>query len=83
MPHIAGGPRFDIMARKWHALAQRRLLYYSELYRSGRWTHYFASREAFAARMLDVIRATKAWAKLAGEQPAPAIADLDDLRPAA
>ena len=83
MPHIAGEPRFDIMARKWHALAQRRLLHYSELYRSGRWTHYFASREAFAARMLDVIRAAKAGAQLAGEQPVPAIADLDDLRPAA
>jgi hypothetical protein len=83
MPHIAGEPRFDIMARKWHALAQRRLLYYSELYRSGRWTHYFASREAFAARMLDVIRAAKAWASLAGERPATPAIDLDDLRPAA
>lgn len=81
MPHIAGGPRFDLIARKWHALAQRRLLYYSELYRSGRWTHYYPSREQFAARMLDVIRAANAWARLAGAQPAtPA---RDDLRPAA
>jgi hypothetical protein len=83
MPHIAGGPRFDIMARKWHALAQRRLLDYSELYRSGRWTHYFASREAFAARMLDVVRAAKAWANLAGEPRAAPAIDPDDLRPAA
>ena len=83
MPHIAGAPRIDLMARKWHALAQRRLLYYSELYRSGRWTHYFASHEAFAARMLDVVRAAKVWARLAGEQPARATTDLDDLRPAA
>ena len=81
MPQVAGGPRFDLMARKWHALARRRLLDYSELYSSGRWTHYFASRELFAARMLDVIRAAQAWAKLANE-PAPAT-DLDDLRPAA
>jgi len=71
------------MARKWHALAQRRLLYYSELYRSGRWTHYFANREAFAARMLDVIRAAKAWANLAGERPPAPSIDMDDLRPAA
>jgi hypothetical protein len=82
MPHAAGGPRFDLIARKWHALARRRLLYYSELYRSGRWTHYFDSRELFAARMLDVIKAAKTWAKLAGEQRAPET-EVDDLRPAA
>ncbi len=81
MPHITGEPRLDIMARKWHALAQRRLLYYSELYRSGRWTHYFASREAFAERMVDAIRAAKAWSRLA--RPATLAADWDDLRPAA
>ena len=63
MPQLAGTVRFDLIARKWHALAQRRLLYYSELYRSGRWTHYYASREEFAAHMLDVIRAAKIWAR--------------------
>ncbi len=69
MYHVPGGPRLDLIAGKWHALAQRRLLYYSELYRSGRWTHYYASRELFARHMLDVIKTAKTWAKLAGEQP--------------
>jgi hypothetical protein len=78
MRHAPGGIRLDIIARKWHALAQRRLLYYSELYRSGRWTHYYASREQFAHHMLDVIKAAKIWAKLAGEQP-PAENDSDDF----
>ncbi len=81
MPQIAGESRFDIIARKWHALAQRRLLAYSELYRSGRWRHYYASREEFAVRMLDVIKAAKLWAALAGEQPATE--RKDDLRSAA
>ena len=48
MPQAPGPARFDLIASKWHALAQRRLLYYSELYRSGRWTHYYASRAQFA-----------------------------------
>ncbi len=78
MPHVPGAPRFDLMARKWHALADRRVHYYNELYRSGRWTHYFASRELFALRMLDVIRAAKSWAKLAGEPP-PGNDDTDDF----
>ena len=78
MPQAPGAARFDLIARKWHALAQRRLLYYSELYRSGRWTHYYASRERFARHMLDVIKAAKIWAKLAGEQP-PADDGSDDF----
>jgi hypothetical protein len=82
MPQLAGTVRFDIIACKWHALARRRLLYYSELYRSGRWTHYFATREEFAARLLDVIKATQAWARLAGEQPA-ARDGKEDLKSAA
>jgi len=78
MPHLPGAARFHLIAHKWHALAQRRLLYYSELYRSGRWTHYYASRERFARHMLDVIKAAKIWAKLAGEQP-PADDGSDDF----
>ncbi len=78
MPHLPGAARFDLIASKWHALAQRRLLYYSELYRSGRWTHYYASRELFARHMLEVIKAVKIWAKLAGETPR-ADDDSDDF----
>ena len=82
MPHATGGPFFDAISRKWLALAERRLLYYSELYRSGRWTHYYATREQFAVQMLDVIKAAKIWARLAGTRRT-ADAGKDDLRRAA
>jgi hypothetical protein len=82
MPAVQGAPRFDEIACKWHDLAERRLAYFSELYRSGRWTHYYATREHFAIRMLDVIKAAKAWRKLAGHQPSAATG-IDDLRSAA
>jgi hypothetical protein len=82
MHHLPGAPRFDVIARKWHALAQRRRAYYAELYRSGRWTLYYDSREAFARHMLDVIKVAKIWAKLAGEA-SPAFDDGDDFLAAA
>jgi hypothetical protein len=78
MPHVPGAARFDLIARKWHALALRRLRFYDELYRSGRWTLYYASRQLFAQHMLDVIKAAKIWAKLANEPP-PADKDHDDF----
>jgi hypothetical protein len=79
-PHAAraGPARFDLIARKWHALALRQLRFYDELYRSGRWRHYYASRAHFARHMLDVIKAAKIWAKLAGDVP-PADDDSDNF----
>ena len=83
MPAIQGGPRLEIIARRWHNLAERRLAYYSELYRSGRWARYY-SKEHFALRMLDVIKAAKTWRDLAGWSCAErTVARDDDLRPAA
>jgi hypothetical protein len=83
MPAVQGGARLKVIARQWHDLAERRLAYYNELYRSGRWARYY-SKEHFASRMLDVIKAAKIWSDLAGrswgEQP---VARDDDLRPAA
>ena len=87
MPAVHGGQLFDDMARRWHALAERRLAHYDELYRSGRWRHYYASQEQFAFRMLDVIRATKIWAGLAAQRPAAKTSQgpthSNGLRPAA
>ena len=53
------------IARKWLDLAERRLDHYQDLYRSGRWRHYYASEEDFAVRMLDVINEDKNFAHLA------------------
>ena len=73
MAATQGGPIFDDLSRRWHDLADRRLAHFAELHRSGRWRLYYASEEQFALRMLDVIRAAKLWAGLAGREP-PAIA---------
>jgi hypothetical protein len=82
MPALQGEPRLDVIARKWHELAERRLAYFTELYRSGRWSHYY-TQELFAVRMLDVIRAAKVWGDLAGMQPPEQQnARDDDLRAA-
>lgn len=84
MPPFASRPPFDAISRKWCDLAQRRLDYFIELYRSGRWRHYY-TEETFALRMLDVIKAVKLWAELSpsrlddGEQDQK----QDHLRPAA
>jgi len=64
MPAVHLDQRFDKIALKWHDLADRRLSYFIELYRSGRWTHYY-TKEGFAQRMADVIKAKKAWDRLA------------------
>ena len=87
MPAVHGGQPFCDVARRWHALAERRLVYYYELYRSGRWRHYYAGEEQFAVRLLEVVRATKIWAELADQRPADkdtqTTKDRDNLRPAA
>jgi uncharacterized repeat protein (TIGR03809 family) len=64
MPTTLGAPRLDEISRKWRSLADRRLLYFRELYRSGRWKHYY-NEESFAARMRDVIKAARVWRDLA------------------
>jgi hypothetical protein len=83
MSAVQGGFRRDETARKWRDLADRRLAYFTELYRSGRWKHYY-TQERFALRMLDVIRAAKLWEDLAGRpRGEPAAARDDHMRPAA
>jgi uncharacterized repeat protein (TIGR03809 family) len=83
MQALPSKPRLDQIAHKWHDLAQRRLDYYTELYRSGRWRHYY-TQERFAARMLDVITAAKKWRDLAGLAHAGKPTQRDDeMRPAA
>jgi uncharacterized repeat protein (TIGR03809 family) len=81
MPAIQSGRRFDEASRKWRDLAERRLVYFTELYRSGRWKHYY-TQESFMARMVEVVRAVTIWKRLAAQAPA-SVADDNDLRPAA
>jgi hypothetical protein len=80
MPHANGECVFDALSRRWLALAERRLLYFGELYSSGRWRHYYATREQFVAQMFEGIKQAKAWARLAGARRL-AHGRNDDLRP--
>ncbi|MGH6789687.1 MAG: TIGR03809 family protein [Pseudolabrys sp.] len=57
----------ESVARKWRDLAARRRAYFIELYRSGRWRHYY-SEEQFTSRMRDVLRAAKTWDELAARE---------------
>ena len=88
MTAMQGGARLSVITRQWHELAERRLAYYNELYRSGRWARYYA-KEHFALRMLDVIKAARIWRDLASRSwsdrswTAKPVARDDDLRPAA
>ncbi|MET0874954.1 MAG: hypothetical protein ABWX81_09200 [Pseudolabrys sp.] len=59
-----GGVRFDQIAKKWHALAQRRLAHVRELERSGRWKHFY-SEERFGLYLRESERVAALWAKLA------------------
>ena len=61
---------YDTIAQKWSDFAERRRAYFIELYRSGRWKHYY-NEEQFIARMRDVVRGAEIWADLAGAKPAP------------
>jgi uncharacterized repeat protein (TIGR03809 family) len=88
MPAVQGGLRLDEISRKWRDLADRRLAYFTELYRSGRWKHYY-SQDEFVARMRDVVKAAKVWSNLADRTAAeqilaeqPPVRD-DRMRPAA
>jgi uncharacterized repeat protein (TIGR03809 family) len=81
MPDTLGVPGFDELSRQWLTLAERRLAYFSELYRSGRWRRYYTA-ESFADQVVDVMKAVTIWRKLAGQTPVSA-SDTDDLRPAA
>ena len=62
------GP-FDAIARKWLALAERRLAHVCDLRDSGRWKHYYSAGE-----LLEVVneraRTRDAWAQIAG-RPLP------------
>lgn len=69
MPAGQGKADFDDLARRWHHLADRRLANFTEMHRSGRWRHYYRTEAQFAARMLEVIKAAKIWAELAGREP--------------
>lgn len=70
--------RLDRITRQWCNLAERRLQYYTELYRSGRWRRYY-TEERFVVVMNEVARSVANWRALVNRMT-PAAAGNDDLR---
>ena len=64
MPTPRAVRSFDQIVQQWHELADRRREHFAELYRSGRWRHYY-TEEQFVARMREVVHAAEAWAQIA------------------
>jgi uncharacterized repeat protein (TIGR03809 family) len=56
------------IARQWRALAERRRTHFLELYRSGRWRHYFTEQE-FLNSVRDIAADLDSWDALAGPEP--------------
>jgi len=56
--------QFDNIAQKWRDLAERRREYFVDLYRSGRWKHYY-SEDEFVLIMQEVVEVTETWARIA------------------
>lgn len=81
MPAGTNALRLERVTRKWLDLAERRLAYYDELYRSGRWSLYYPTEELFAVRMLDVIKVVKVLRRVTEHIPEKPRQSL--LRPAA
>ena len=69
--------KLEKVAQKWRALAERRRDHHLELYKSGRWRHYYTDQE-FLTEMRNAIALAERWAKIAPtpeellqQQPAP------------
>ena len=51
-------------ALKWRELAERRRAHFIELFRSGRWKHYY-TKEEFSVQLRDAIDVADRWARIA------------------
>jgi uncharacterized repeat protein (TIGR03809 family) len=58
------------LARRWHALAERRRQHFAELYDSGRWRKYYREQN-FLSQMRETARMAEAWDRVARAQAAP------------
>ncbi|AMN41309.1 TIGR03809 family protein [Rhodoplanes sp. Z2-YC6860] len=87
VPRISGLPqtmvkatvKLEATALKWRALAERRRDHYFDLYKSGRWRHYYTD-EKFLAELRAAIALAQRWAKIAPlpEERAAANAEAPD-----
>jgi uncharacterized repeat protein (TIGR03809 family) len=61
------------IARRWHALAERRREHFADLHHSGRWRKYYREH-SFQRQMSETALMTDAWSMVAdGHRPPPPI----------
>jgi uncharacterized repeat protein (TIGR03809 family) len=58
---------YGSVARRWHALAERRREHLIELRESGRWRHYYTSEQLLEV-LREAVNTRDAWARIAGLQ---------------
>ena len=66
--------QWELVALKWRSLAEQRRDHYFDLYRSGRWKHYY-TEDQFLAEMRKAIALADRWVEIAPsrlEREAPA-----------
>jgi uncharacterized repeat protein (TIGR03809 family) len=63
--------KLENVALKWRALAERRRDHHIDLYKSGRWRHYYTDQE-FLKEMRAAIALAQRWAKIAPRPEEPA-----------
>ncbi len=68
--------KLEAAALKWRALAERRRDHHVELYRTGRWRHYYTD-EQFLVELRTAIALAQRWAVIA---PRPEERDAADAR---
>jgi uncharacterized repeat protein (TIGR03809 family) len=56
--------RLEAVALKWRGLAERRRDHHIDLYKSGRWRHYYTDQE-FLIEMRTAIALAERWARIA------------------
>jgi hypothetical protein len=75
---------YDDIARKWHALAERRRAHVVELRDSGRWRHYY-TWDGLLEALREAVATCDTWARLAGlaedETPTPTNAAIANEAP--
>ena len=59
----------ETLARKWHALAERRRNHLKELYETGVWKRYF-TEETLRTQMREAVREVEHWSAMLGDEAA-------------
>ena len=56
--------RWERIALKWRSLAEKRRDHHFDLYRSGRWVHYYTEEE-FLTELRKAVALAERWAEIA------------------